>query len=159
MNHELVGQLLGFIMAHSAAIGDSLEVNELLVPFVILENGSERSSIDFEAETQELAVSLAEKKLPELNKTYESWSYSQDGLVTLQDGTKQDVFFYKIWTRGMPEPLQAYQMYQKHPFKLLGNVQIINYAESGLSAEQQEAFIKGLDSGINSHPTGSNKWE
>lgn len=159
MNHELIGQLLGFIMAHSAAIGDSLELNELLVPFVITENKGERISLEFEADTQELAVAKAEKKLAELSNDVDAWSYSQDGLVTLQDGSKQDVFFYKIWSKGMSEPLQAYQMYQKHPFKLIGNVRILNYTESGLSADHQEAFIAGLDNGISAHPNGNEKWE
>jgi hypothetical protein len=159
LNHELVGQLLGFIMAHSAAIGDSLEANELLVPFVITENEGERKNVEFEADTQELAVAKAEKKLTELTNSVDSWSYCQDGLVTLQDGSKQDVFFYKILSKGMSESLQAYQMYQKQPFKLIGNIQILNYTESGLSADQQEAFIAGLDNGISAHPTGSEKWE
>ena len=159
MNQELIGQLLGFIMAHSAAIGDSLEADELLVPFVITENKGERKSLEFEADTQELAVAKAEQKLTELSNDVEAWSYSQDGLVTLEDGSKQDVFFFKIWSKGMSEPLQAYQMYQKHPFKLIGSVQILNYVESGLSADDQEAFIVGLHNGISAHPTGSEKWE
>jgi hypothetical protein len=94
-----------------------------------------------------------------LSATVDAWSYSQDGLITLDDGSQQDVFVFKVRAEGMSEPLQAYQMYQKHPFKLLGNVQIQNYSEAGLLSEQQADFIDGLDAGIDAHPTGSQKWE
>ena len=159
MKHEVIGQILGFIMAHSAAIGDSLEQHQLMVPYAITVNNGKRESIEFEAETQQQAVNAAEKKLSELSKSVEAWSYSHDGLVTLDSGEKQDVFLFKVWVKGMSEPLQAYQMYRKYPFKLLGNIQIQNYSESGLLAKEQEKFITGINEGIESHPTGSKKWE
>ena len=159
LKHELIGQILGFIMAHSAAIGDSLAEHELMVPYIITINNGKRESIEFEAETQQQAVNAAEKKLSELSLSVEAWSYSQDGLVTLDNGEKQDVFFFKVWTKGMSEPLQAYQMYRKQPFKLIGNIQILNYSESGLLANMQKQFSAGINEGIESHPTGSKKWE
>lgn len=159
LKHEVIGQILGFIMAHSAAIGDSLAEHELMVPYVITIDNGKRESIEFEAETQQQAVIAAEKKISELSQSVEAWSYSQDGLVTLDNGEKQDVFFFKIWVKGMSEPLQAYQMYRKHPFKLIGNIQILNYFESGLLANEQEHFSLGINEGIESHPTGSKKWE
>ena len=58
----------------------------------------------------------------------------------------------------MSEPLQAYQMYKKHPFKLIGNIQILNYSESGLLTKEQEQFSAGINQGIESLPTGSKKW-
>lgn len=157
LKREVIGQILGFIMAHSAAIGDSLAEHELMVPYVITINNGKRESMEFEAETQQQAVSTAEKKLPELSRSVEAWSYSQDGLVTLDNGEKQDVFFFKVWAKGMSEPLQAYQMYKKYPFKLIGNIQILNYSESGLLAKEQEQFSAGINQGIESHPTGSKK--
>ena len=159
MKHEVIGQILGFIMAHSAAIGDSLAQHELMVPYVITVNNGKRENIEFEAETQQQAVNAAEKKLSELSQSVDAWSYSQDGLVTLDSGEKQDVFFFKVWVKGMSEPLQAYQMYRKHPFKLSGNIQILNYSESGLLSQEQELFAEGINEGIEAHPTGSKKWE
>ena len=158
MKHEVIGQILGFIMAHSAAIGDSLAEHELMVPYAITINNGKRESMEFEAETQQQAVNAAEKKLLELSRSVEAWSYSQDGLVTLDNGEKQDVFFFKVWAEGMSEPLQAYQMYKKHPFKLIGNIQILNYSESGLLTKEQEQFSAGINQGIESLPTGSKKW-
>lgn len=146
-------------MAHSAAIGDSLAENNFMVPYVITINNGKRESMEFEAETQQQAVNAAEKKLPKLSRSVEAWSYSQDGLVTLDSGEKQDVFFFKVWVKGMSEPLEAYQMYQKTPFKLEGNIQILNYSESGLLADKQDQFSVGINEGIESHPTGSKKWE
>jgi hypothetical protein len=159
LKHEVIGQILGFIMAHSAAIGDSLAQHELMVPYVITINNGKRESIEFEAETQQQGVNTAEKKLSELSQSVEAWSYSQDGLVKLDSGEKQDVLFFKVWVKGMSEPLEAYQMYRKYPFKLIGNIQILNYSESGLLSQGQEQFSEGINEGIESHPTGSKKWE
>ncbi|TLU64198.1 hypothetical protein FE810_12925 [Thalassotalea litorea] len=159
MDHENIGQLLGFIVAHSASIGDELKERELMVPFVISVLDNHPTVIDFEAETQEMAVNNAEAKLAELSLSADAWSYAQDGMVTMDDGSEQDVYFYKVWLNGMVEPLLAYQMYQKYPFKLKGNVQILNYVEAGLSPDLQEPLINGLNVGISSHDTANQKWD
>lgn len=155
---ELAAKLLGFIMAHSALIGDSLQPGELLVPYVIIENAGKREVLEFEAETQQIAVQNAENKLKSLIGSVDAWAYSQDGLITLEDGKKQDVFLIKVWVKGLKEPLQAYQMYTPHPFKLIGNVQILNYENSGLSLNEVTQFESSLSEGINSHKSAAIKW-
>ena len=107
MKHEVIGQILGFIMAHSAAIGDSLAQDELMVPYVITVKNGKRESVEFEAETQQQAINAAEKKLSELSHSVEAWSYSHDGLVTLDSGEKQDVFSLKC---GLRECLSRYRL-------------------------------------------------
>ena len=159
MNHEFVGQVLGFIVANSAAIGDALEADELMVPYVISIKDGKREITDFESDTQELSVKLAESELAKLSESVDAWSYSRDGLITLDNGEKQDVFLFKIWAKGMSQPLEAYQMYEKSTFKLIGNVKILNYVETGLSAEHQDDFVDGLDEGIAAHPIGNQQWE
>lgn len=155
---ELVAKLLGFIMAHSALIGDSLQPGELLVPYVIIENNGKREVKEFEAETQQLAVDNASKYLNSLINTVDAWAYSQDGVVTLEGGKKQDVFLIKVWVNGLKEPLQAYQMYNPHPFKLIGNVQVLNFENTGLSLKDAKLFEVSLSEGINSHKSASIKW-
>ncbi len=155
---ELTAKLLGFIMAHSALIGDSLQPGELLVPYVIIENAGKREVLEFEAETQQIAVQNAENKLKSLIGSVDAWAYSQDGLITLDDGKKQDVFLIKVWVKGLKEPLQAYQMYAPHPFKLIGNVQILNYESSGLSLNEATQFERSLREGIHSHKNAAIKW-
>lgn len=159
MNHEFIGNILGFILAHTAAIGDVLEKDELLVPYVITINDGKRSSTEFESETQTQAIENAEKQFFSLVSSNVTSSLARDALITLKDGKKQDIFLFKIWVEGLNKPIEAYQMYQKYPFKLIGHIQIVNYIESGLSPDEQQKFISGLDSGINEHPTGSKKWE
>jgi hypothetical protein len=159
MNNELIGKLLGFVMAHSALIGDSLEPGELMVPYVIFEQSGKRKVIDFEADTQELAVENADKKLIELSSKEGVWAYSQDGLITTENGNKQDGFFFKVWTPGMTKALEAYQMYDSTPFKLVGSIQILNFEETGLDIDTTEEFINALTDGISSHPSAGQKWE
>jgi len=160
VNNEFIGQLLGFIMAHSASIGDELKEGELLVPYVITNSlEGERELFNFESDTQENAVMTAKEKLAEFSKTEFSWSYSQDGFITLENGERQDVFLFNIWAKGMNEPLEAYQLYSSSPFKLIGNIQVLNFEDTGLDTKNTEAFIKGLDEGISFHPTGSKKWD
>lgn len=159
MNNEIVGKLLGLVMAHSALIGNSLEPGELMVPYVITEQSGKREIINFEADSQEQAVDNANKTLIELTSKDGAWAYSQDGLITTENGNKQDVYFFKIWAKGMTNPLEAYQMYDSTPFKLVGNIQILNFDETGLDMDKTEEFITALTDGINSHPTAGDKWE
>jgi hypothetical protein len=155
----MVGQLLGFIMAHSALIVSSLGDGELLVPYIIVETEAGRDVLNFEAESQQQAVNLALARLSTLTQEVDAWSYSQDSLVTLDDGTKQDALFFKVWVRGMSEPLEVYQMYATAPFKRVGNIRVLDFSQSGLDVSDTEAFIRGVDQGIEMHPTAGDKWE
>ena len=109
----------------------------------------------FESETQQEAVSLAAKFLSNIPDNTDSWAYVQDGLVRLENGQKQDVYFIKAWAQGMDEPLQMYQAYNIRPFELVGNIKILNYADTGLSSDDANLLINALDEGIYSHPSAT----
>jgi len=155
---EVVGKIVGLILAHSVLIGSDLPEGELLVPVAIYYQGEQRDIKAFEADTQQDAVKLGQEFLSTLSEKTDSWAYVQDGLVTLSNGNKQDVYFIKAWAKGMPEPIELYQMYKTRPFTLVENIKILNYADSGLTPEDADTFITALDEGIFSHPS-ANKQE
>lgn len=155
MISEVVGKIIGLVLAHSVLIGSDLKEGELLVPVVIYYQGENREIKAFEAETQHDAVNLAQEFLSSLSEKSDSWAYVQDGLITLPSGSKQDVYFIKAWAKGMSEPMELYQMYKTQPFKLVENIKVLNYADTGLSAEDVESFIGALDEGIFSHPSAT----
>ncbi len=156
--NNLVGKALGFIMAHSALIGSSLEKGQLMVPYIVIEKDGHRTSTEFEADTQGEAVEKASNAFKKLMLNSDLIAFAQEGLVTLESGEKQDVYFFKVWTHGMNEPLEAYQMFNPIPFSLVGNVQILNFPESGLDLDKAEEFAENLNVGIESHRTAGALW-
>jgi len=158
MNIELIGNILGLTLAHSAFIGSGQE-GELMVPYVIFQTGENREVQDFEAETQQHAVDLAHETIEKYQSSVDAWAYAQEGMVTLENGAKQDVYLIKAWTNELVEPIQTYQMFQPKPFKLIGNIKILNFEDAGFTMEQAEAFHNALDSGITSHKSANEKWE
>jgi hypothetical protein len=158
MNVELIGNILGLTLAHSAFLGSGQE-GELMVPYVVFQSGDNRKVQNFEAETQQQAVDLANEAIQKLQPSVDAWAYAQEGLITLENGTKQGVYLIKAWVTDLIEPIQSYQMFQPKPFKLLGNIKILNFEDSGFKMEQAEAFHTALDSGITSHNSANKKWE
>ncbi|KFZ36655.1 hypothetical protein HR45_15285 [Shewanella mangrovi] len=158
MDHEYIGQLLGFTLAHSASVVETLEQDQAMVPFAITMQEDQQELVNFEAETQEQAVQQAEAKLAEFSNTFSAWCYGQEGMITLED-TPVHVMYFKVWLKGMTAPLEAYQPIQKSPFKLLGNIQIQNFVEAGLEQAQGESFIAGLNQGIDIHPATASRWD
>ncbi|WP_406611345.1 hypothetical protein [Agarivorans sp. JK6] len=158
MNHTLVGELLGFAMAESARVGDALESEDLMVPYIVSLEGGEKLLRFFEADSQAEAVEKAEFALVNIPKTTEGWAFSRDGVISASDGKKQDVFVFKVWANGMVCPLEAYQAYSTHPFKLLGTVKVLNYQQAGLYPDSSEEFSAGLNQGIHSHPIARAEW-
>ena len=162
MISDSVGKIIGLVLAHSVLIGSELQEGELLVPVVIYYQDGLRKIEAFEAETQNEAVLLGQQFLSSLPENIESWAYVQDGLITLENGQKQDIYFIKAWANGMQLPLELYQAYQPHPFKLIDNVKVLNFGESGLDPEDTNSFISALDEGIFSHPSATkeqlNQW-
>ncbi|XPF94987.1 hypothetical protein ACM9HF_02945 [Colwellia sp. RE-S-Sl-9] len=150
-----VGKIVGLVLAHSVLIGSELQEGELLVPVVTYQQGENRSIKTFEADTQEEAVVLGQEFLNSLSDKSDSWAYVQDGLITLPNGNKQDVYYIKAWAKGMSEPMELYQMYTAQPFTLIENIKVLNYADTGLSAEDADSFIAALEQGIYSHPSAS----
>jgi hypothetical protein len=159
---EIAGKIAGLTLAHSVLIGSELQEGELLVPVVIYYQDGFRKIEAFEADTQDEAVLLAQQFLSSLPENIESWAYVQDGLITLENGQKQDIYFIKAWASGMQLPLELYQMYQPHPYKLIDNVKVLNFDECGLYQEDANLFTSALDEGIFSHPSATkeqlNQW-
>ncbi|MGH8436914.1 MAG: hypothetical protein ACRERX_21190 [Pseudomonas sp.] len=162
MISEIVGKIVGLILAHSVLIGSELQEGELLVPVVIYYQDGLRKIEAFEADTQNEAVLLGQQFLSSLPENVESWAYVQDGLITLENGQKQDIYFIKAWTSGMRMPLELYQMYQLHPFKLIDNIKVLNFEDSGLNPDDANLFTSALEEGIFSHPSATkeqlNQW-
>ncbi|WP_105188987.1 hypothetical protein [Pseudoalteromonas sp. T1lg48] len=158
MNIELIGNIVGLILAHSAYIGSGQD-GELMVPYVIFQSGESRELQNFEADTQQQAVDLAHETIEKYQHLVDVWAYAQEGLVTLGDGSKQDVYLIKAWGQGLSEPIQLYQMFQPKPFKLIGNIKMLNFEDAGFRLEQAEAFHSALDAGITSHQKANEKWE
>lgn len=153
----VVGKIAGLILAHSVLIGSELQEGELLVPLVIYYQDEGRKIKAFEAGTQQEAVNLGNSFINNLDEQVDRWAYVQDGLITLQSGHKQDVYFIKAWAKGMSEPLELYQMYKTKPYALVDNIKTINYLNTGLTIEEANSFAEGLDEGIFSHPSASKK--
>ena len=158
MNVELIGTVLGLTLAHSAFIGSEQD-GELMVPYVIFQSGENREIQNFEAETQQLAVDLAHEAIEKHQSSVEAWAYAQEGMITLEDGTKQDVYLIKAWTNELAEPIQAYQMFDPKPFRLTGNIKVLNFETAGFAIDQAEAFHDAIDLGIRSHESANEKWE
>ena len=158
MNVDLIGNIVGLILAHSAYIGSGQD-GELMVPYAIFQAGENREVKNFEAETQQQAVELAHEAIDKYQHLVDAWAYAQEGVVTLEDGSKQDVYLIKAWIQGVSEPIQLYQMFKPKPFKLIGNIKILNFEDAGFELEQAEAFHSALDAGITSHNKANEKWE
>lgn len=158
MNIDLIGGIAGLILAHSAYIGNGQE-GELMVPYVIFQSDGAREVQNFEAETQQDAVDAAHAAIAKYQDKVDAWAYAQEGLVTLDDGSKQDIYLIKAWAPGLVEPIQLYQMFHPKPFKLTGNIKILNFEDAGFKMEQAEQFHTALDSGITSHKKANEKWE
>jgi len=158
MNIELIGNILGLILAHTALIGSGQD-GELIVPYVIFQSGDNLELQNFEAENQQEAIDLAHTAIEKHQSEVDAWAYAQEGLVTLDNDSKQDIYLIKAWVPGMSEPIQIYQMFQPKPFKLIDNIKVLNFEESGLSMSQAEDFHQALDEGIASQSKANEKWE
>ena len=158
MDHEYIGQLLGFTLAHSASVVEPLQVNEAMVPYAITFKDDEQDLVNFEADTQQEAVNKAEQQLAEFVNSKDAWAYSQEGVLGEGDD-EVSVLYFKVWLKGMKLPLEAYQAFSKAPLKLLGNIQIQNYVATGMQEAETESFIAGLNQGVDIHPTAGSRWD
>lgn len=158
MDHEYIGQLLGFTLAHSASVVDTLTAEQAMVPYAITFQNDEQSLINFEADTQQQAVAQAQAQLEQLSQTADAWTYSQEGVIN-DEQQQVSVLYFKVWLKGMTVALEAYQAYSKAPFKLLGNIQVQNFNETGMQPSETETFIAGLNQGVDIHPTAATHWD
>ncbi len=150
---EIVGNLIGLILAHSIYVGSELQEGELVVPKVIYYQDSAKKMEVFEADTQENAVLNAQAFINAFPEDVDSWAYARDGFITLKSGAKQDVYYIKAWAHGMATPLELYQPYQFQPFALEGNIKVLNYEASGLDMGEENVFIDAINSSAFTHPS------
>jgi hypothetical protein len=146
----------GFVMAHAAAIASVLKPGELICPFAVITKGeNNRQSIEFEAATQDEAVSQGWSSLEKYKEYFDLWAFAREGLAKGEHG-KDDVLLVAAWSHGMAEPVVFTQCFipaSKGGFALCGPVAILgnNYDDD------LERIKQMFSEGIAEHPKG-NRW-
>jgi hypothetical protein len=83
-----VARHAGLVMTQAASIASVLEVGELICPFAVITKDEKRQSIEFEATTQDEAVSKGWDSFATLKDQVDVWSLAREGLQTGTDGKK-----------------------------------------------------------------------
>ncbi|MGB6677677.1 MAG: hypothetical protein WBE44_13370 [Terriglobales bacterium] len=146
-----VARHAGFVMTQAASIAAALEVGELICPFAVVTKDENRQSIEFEAATQDQAVSKGWDSFATLKDQVDIWSLAREGLQRGPDG-KEDVLVVAAWTRGMNEPAVFTQRFVPKAnggFALLGPIAISDQPSSEL-----DRIAAGFVEGIKDHPKG-----
>lgn len=115
-------------MAQAASIASAIEVGELICPFAVITKDENRQSIEFEASTQDEAISKGWDSFEMLKDQVDIWSLAREGLQAGPAG-KEDVLVVVAWTHGMIEPAvftQRFSPKSKGKFSLLGPIAIQN---------------------------------
>jgi hypothetical protein len=142
-------------MAHAAVIASVLEPGELICPFVVLTNDEDRQSLEFEAATQDQAVSLGWESLEKCRDTIDKWAFAREGLMSERSGMKVDVLVVAVWAHGMAEPAifsHRFQPADNGGFALLGPLMVQD--QPGTELDRISKFFLA---GIAQHPKG-NQW-
>ncbi len=148
---EAAARHAGLVMTHAAAIASVLEPEELICPFVVVAKGEDRQSIEFEADSQDEAVSKAWDSLEEYKSRVDLWALAREGLSTV-DGVKVDVLVVAVWMPGMPEPVvfvQGFRPRCKGGFGLVGAVEV-----QDVPLETIEVIGRSFMEGVDAHPKG-----
>jgi hypothetical protein len=112
----------GLVMAQAANIASVLNVGELICPFAVVTKGDSRESINFEAPTQDEAISEGWASLEKYKEYFDLWALAREGLMRGSSG-KEDVLVVAAWTHGMSEPVVFVQRFLpkgKGGFALVG---------------------------------------
>lgn len=156
---EATAILAGFVLAHAAWSVSDLPGGELLVPLAMIEEGSERKLVRFEADTQEEAISKGKEFALEQKAAATTWAFAREGQINTATGYV-DVLVVEAWSDSMPEPItyiQPFQPFASGVFKLLGPpVPIVG--GSMLSPEASEPYLNVLYRGISSHGKAASLW-
>jgi hypothetical protein len=155
---EILGNILGLTLARSAFIGSGQD-GVTLAPYIVYQQGENRQVSNFEADTQQEAIESAYASIEEYQKSVDAWAISYEGFVTLDNGEKQDIYIVKAWIGDLAEPIMIYQMFNPKPFKLIGNIKVLNFEDTGLDVDQVELLHQALDAGIESHSNANEKWD
>jgi hypothetical protein len=146
-----VARHAGLVMTQAASIASVLEVGELICPFAVIAKGENRQSIEFEAATQEEAVSKGWDSFTTLKDQVDIWSLAREGLERHPDGLA-DVLVVVAWTHGMLEPVvftQRFSPRAKGEFSLLGPIAI-----QGQPSPELDRIAACFSEGIEAHPKG-----
>jgi hypothetical protein len=146
-----VARHAGLVMTQAASIASILEVGELICPFAVIAKGENRQSIEFEAATQDEAISKGWDSFEELKDKVDIWSFAREGFQRGPDG-KVDVLVVVAWAHGMKEPAvftQQFSPKSKGDFSLLGPIAIQDQALSEL-----DRIAVSFSEGIQAHPKG-----
>lgn len=141
----------GLVMVQAASIASILEIGELICPFAVITKGDSRQSIEFEAATQDDAVSEGWASLEKYKAHFELWALAREGLMGGAQG-KDDVLVVAAWTHTMPEPvifIQRFLPKAKGGFALIGPI----IAQQCLSAEL-DRVAEHFMTGVQEHPKG-----
>lgn len=141
----------GLVMAHAANIASVLNIGELICPFAVVTKGDSRESIEFEAPTQDEAISEGWASLDKYKEHFDLWAFAREGLVRGSDG-KEDVLVVAAWTHGMPNPVVFTHQFLpkgKGGFSLLGPMMVQDCPPTELD-RVATCFMKGVDE----HPQG-----
>jgi hypothetical protein len=141
----------GLVMTQAASITSVLEIGELICPFAVITKESSRQSIEFEAATQDDAVSEGWASLDKYKEDFDLWAFAREGLMRGAQG-KDDVLVVAAWTHGMPEPViftQRFLPKAKGGFALVGPI-IAQECPSAELDRVAESFMNG----VREHPKG-----
>lgn len=152
---EAAARHAGLVMTQAASIASVLEPGELICPFIVIVRGDDRQSIEFEADSQDDAVSKAWDSLEQCKGQVDLWALAREGLRSTET-EKEDILVVAVWGSGMAEPaifVQGFRPRSKGAFALVGPVEVQDVPEESLSAVGQ-FFMEGVET----HPKGR-LWE
>ncbi len=149
----------GFVLAHAAVVANALEPGELICPFAVVSNGSDRQILHFEAESQTEAVEQGKASLEQLKAKIDFWAFGREGLYGEIDKpeAKVDALVVSAWTHGMEEAVNLLQRFRTKQagFALFGPIEVVvnGQVQEGDLAAAMRAVVK---QGIAKHPQGGN---
>jgi hypothetical protein len=154
---DVVVRHAGLVLTHSAVVASVLEDGQLICPFAVATKGDDRQTVEFEAATQDEAVSKGWSHFEEWKEHVDLWALAREGLVPGPNG-KDDVLVVAAWTRGMVEPLVVTQRFlpkAKGGFALVGPVEI-----GDLPPADIDRIGRSFLEGVHEHPKGHlwNSW-
>jgi hypothetical protein len=147
---EAAAKHAGRVMAHAAAIASVSRPGELICPFVVVTEGENRRSIEFESETQDQAVDRAWSSLEEYRDHVDLWAMAREGLIAGETG-KDDVLVVAAWAPEMSDAVVFTQRFRPNAqgFAIVGPLMI----GKELGAEAQ-LVAQWFSDGIAEHPKG-----
>jgi hypothetical protein len=148
---DIVLRHAGLVMTQAASIASVLESGELICPFAVITKGENRQSIEFEAASQDEAVSEGWASLGKYEEHLDLWAFAREGLINGAEG-KEDVLLVAAWAHGMAKPvifLQRFLPRGRGGFALVGPIVAQDQPATELG-RIADAFMEG----VREHPKG-----